>query len=164
MAGGNPVEVFNAGAYNRTVNAKQGDLGSKVLKPRPSGTVWKRGGIGVTPHRAVLLLRSLVVTYGLSQRQWRQLHTVVRSVWRDAQLPDRVRRVDDPLVRLVREVEPVVERGQPRERAREDAEAVRGHILLPSNDNACARREPRGKCTVFSTRACYPDRRFVVTS
>ena len=48
MAGGNPVEVFNAGAYNRTVYAKQGDLGSKVLKPRPSGTVWKRGGIGVT--------------------------------------------------------------------------------------------------------------------
>ena len=48
MAGGNPVEVFNAGAYNTTVNAQQGDLGSKVLKPRPSGTVWKRGGIGVT--------------------------------------------------------------------------------------------------------------------
>ena len=48
MAGGNPVEVFNAGAYNTTVNARQGDLGSKVLKPRPSGTVWKRGGIGVT--------------------------------------------------------------------------------------------------------------------
>ena len=43
MAGGNYVEVFNAGAYNATVHAKQGDLGSKVLKPRPSGTVWKRG-------------------------------------------------------------------------------------------------------------------------
>ena len=48
MAGGNPVEVFNAGAYNRAVNAKRGDLGSRVLKPRPSGTVWKRSGIGVT--------------------------------------------------------------------------------------------------------------------
>jgi hypothetical protein len=44
MAGGNSFEVFNAGAYNATPNAKQGDLGSKVLKPRPSGTVWKRGG------------------------------------------------------------------------------------------------------------------------
>ena len=41
MAGGNTFEVFNAGAYNDTVNAKQGDLGTKVLKPRPSGTVCK---------------------------------------------------------------------------------------------------------------------------
>ena len=45
MAGGNTFEVFNAGAYNATVNAKQGDLGTKVLKPRPSGTVWKRGSV-----------------------------------------------------------------------------------------------------------------------
>ncbi len=43
MAGGSPVEVFNAGAYNTTIFAKQGDLGSKVLPPRPSGTVWRRG-------------------------------------------------------------------------------------------------------------------------
>ena len=43
MAGGSPVEVFNAGAYNRTIYAKQGDLGSRVLKPRPSGTIWARG-------------------------------------------------------------------------------------------------------------------------
>ena len=27
------------------VHAKQGDLGSVVLKPRPSGTVWKRGSV-----------------------------------------------------------------------------------------------------------------------
>ena len=44
MAGGNTFEVFNAGAYNDTVNAKQGDLGTKVLKPRPSGTVCKWSG------------------------------------------------------------------------------------------------------------------------
>ena len=80
MAGGTTEEVFNAGAYNTTAFAKQGDLGSEVLKPataaraerfsfdatpaiamllrlqlllssrfqvlkpRPSGTVWKRGG------------------------------------------------------------------------------------------------------------------------
>ena len=43
MAGGTTHEVFNAGAYNATAFAKQGDLGSVVLKPRPSGTVWKRG-------------------------------------------------------------------------------------------------------------------------
>ena len=48
MAGGSPVETYGAAAYNATVNAKQGDLGSEVLKPRPSGTVWRRGGIGVT--------------------------------------------------------------------------------------------------------------------
>jgi len=45
MAGGTPTECFNAGAYNATPNAKQGDLGTKVLKPRPSGTVWKIGGV-----------------------------------------------------------------------------------------------------------------------
>ena len=45
MAGGNYVEVFNAGAYKTTKYAKQGDLGTKVLKPRPTGTVWKRGSV-----------------------------------------------------------------------------------------------------------------------
>jgi len=45
MAGGNTFEVFNAGAYNDTENAKQGDLGTKVLPPRPSGTVWHRGTV-----------------------------------------------------------------------------------------------------------------------
>ena len=30
MAGGNTYEVFNAGAYNATKFAKQGDLGTKV--------------------------------------------------------------------------------------------------------------------------------------
>ena len=45
MAGGSKHEAFNAGAYNTTIYAKQGDLGSQVLKPRPSGTVWKRGTI-----------------------------------------------------------------------------------------------------------------------
>ena len=45
MAGGTTHEVFNAGAYNTTIFAKQGDLGSQVLKPRPTGTVWRRGGV-----------------------------------------------------------------------------------------------------------------------
>jgi hypothetical protein len=45
MAGGSTIHRFNAGEYNTTRFAKQGDLGSKVLKPRPSGTVWKRGSI-----------------------------------------------------------------------------------------------------------------------
>jgi len=43
-AGGTDKEVFNAGAFNATVHAMQGDLGSEVLKPRPTGTVWRRGG------------------------------------------------------------------------------------------------------------------------
>lgn len=44
MAGGTWSEAFNAGAYNTTKFAKQGDLGSKVLPKRPMGVVWKRGG------------------------------------------------------------------------------------------------------------------------
>ena len=48
MAGGVNHEVFNAGAYNTTKYAKQGDLGSMVLPRRPSGTVWKRGSIAMT--------------------------------------------------------------------------------------------------------------------
>ena len=43
MAGGNTFEVFNAGAYRTTRFAKQGDLGSRVLPKRPTGTVWPRG-------------------------------------------------------------------------------------------------------------------------
>ena len=66
MAGGSTLHRFNAGEYNTTIvslsrtrlsgfltsgcllrvqYAKQGDLGSRVLKPRPSGTVWKRGSV-----------------------------------------------------------------------------------------------------------------------
>lgn len=43
MAGGVEVEEFNAAAYNPTMYAKQGDLGSVVLKPRPTGVLWRRG-------------------------------------------------------------------------------------------------------------------------
>jgi len=45
MAGGSTIARFNAGEYNTTRYAKQGDLGSEVLRPRPSGTVWKRDSI-----------------------------------------------------------------------------------------------------------------------
>ena len=48
MAGGRWTEAFNAAAFNTTVFAKMGDLGSEVLKPRPTGTVWKRGGTART--------------------------------------------------------------------------------------------------------------------
>ena len=47
-AGGSDHQAFNAGAYNTTIYAKQGDLGSVVLKPRPSGTVWTRGAVEKT--------------------------------------------------------------------------------------------------------------------
>merc|ERR1719379_584664 len=43
MAGGWIHEMFNAGEYNTTKFAKQGDLGSKVLKKRPTGTRWEKG-------------------------------------------------------------------------------------------------------------------------
>jgi len=43
MAGGRLTEAFNAAAYNTTKFARMGDLGSKVLQPRSTGTVWKRG-------------------------------------------------------------------------------------------------------------------------
>ena len=43
MAGGAPTAGFNAAEYNTTRYAKQGDLGSKVLPRRPTGTVWRRG-------------------------------------------------------------------------------------------------------------------------
>ena len=48
MAGGRVTEAFNAAAFNTTKFAQIGDLGSKVLKPRPTGTVWKRGGVEQT--------------------------------------------------------------------------------------------------------------------
>jgi len=43
MAGGRWTEAFNAAAFNTTKFAKMGDLGSQVLRPRPTGTTWKRG-------------------------------------------------------------------------------------------------------------------------
>ena len=45
MAGGGPVPTTAAAEYNPTKFAKQGDHGTKVLKPRPTGTVWKRGTV-----------------------------------------------------------------------------------------------------------------------
>lgn len=48
MAGGQQREGANAAAYDTTEVTRMGDLGSKVLKPRPSGTVWRKGGIAHT--------------------------------------------------------------------------------------------------------------------
>ena len=45
MAGGNPTPMYNGAEYTATQYAKQGDLGSRVLKPRPSGTAWAAGGV-----------------------------------------------------------------------------------------------------------------------
>ena len=45
MAGGAKIPTTAAAEYTSTVFAKQGDLGSRVLKPRPSGTVWRRGTV-----------------------------------------------------------------------------------------------------------------------
>lgn len=48
MAGGSLEAKFNAGEYNTTKFARQGDLGSVVLPKRPSGTVWQRGNTAKT--------------------------------------------------------------------------------------------------------------------
>ena len=47
MAGGNTVGVFNAGEYNTTKFAKQGDLGTRVLPKRTDlgQTTWRRGTV-----------------------------------------------------------------------------------------------------------------------
>ena len=45
MAGGTPDPAYNGGEYTPTKYAKQGDLGSKQLKPRPTGIAWKAGGV-----------------------------------------------------------------------------------------------------------------------
>ena len=43
MAGGGPHPGGGAGVFTKTQWAQQGDLGSHVLKPQPSGTVWAAG-------------------------------------------------------------------------------------------------------------------------
>ena len=43
MAGGTPNRGEYGAQYFATKFAKQGDLGSKVLKPRPTGVVWTAG-------------------------------------------------------------------------------------------------------------------------
>ena len=48
MAGGNYVKEAGAAKYTANAFANQGDLGSKVLPPSPSGTVWRRGGTAET--------------------------------------------------------------------------------------------------------------------
>jgi len=56
MAGGSPWPIGSPGwapggaaaagvRYHNTTHAKQGDLGSLVLPPRPTGTVWTAGGL-----------------------------------------------------------------------------------------------------------------------
>ena len=52
MAGGAKVPTTAAAEYTSTVFARQGDLGSEVLKPRPSGTVWVRGSVATVRQQA----------------------------------------------------------------------------------------------------------------
>lgn len=44
MAGGSPVPMYNGAEYTPTKYGKQGDLGSQVLAPRPTGITWQAGG------------------------------------------------------------------------------------------------------------------------
>ena len=48
MAGGNWRTVGGEAKYTTSAFARQGELGSKVLPPEPSGTVWQRGGTAET--------------------------------------------------------------------------------------------------------------------
>ena len=48
MAGGNWRTVGGEAKYTTSAFARQGELGSKVLPPRSSGTVWQRGGTAET--------------------------------------------------------------------------------------------------------------------
>ena len=68
MAGGSPVPGINGGEYTPTTHKdahgvnytlKQGDLGSHVLHERPSGTVWKAGGLANGEADRMPLLRWL---------------------------------------------------------------------------------------------------------
>jgi len=45
MAGGSAVPMYNGAEYTKTKFGKQGDLGSHVLKPRPTGITWEAGGV-----------------------------------------------------------------------------------------------------------------------
>eukprot|EP01047_Picozoa_sp_COSAG01_P087051 COSAG01_NODE_19862_length_985_cov_1.182844_1_plen_182_part_00 len=45
MAGGTPTETHSGAQYFPTPNGRQGDLGSKMLKPLPTGTVWTAGSM-----------------------------------------------------------------------------------------------------------------------
>jgi hypothetical protein len=45
MAGGTPTETHSGAQYFPTPNGRQGDLGSKTLKPLPTGTVWTAGSM-----------------------------------------------------------------------------------------------------------------------
>ena len=37
--------MYNGAEYLPTQFARQGDLGSHVLYPRPTGTMWRAGGV-----------------------------------------------------------------------------------------------------------------------
>lgn len=45
MAGGRTQPGGYGAVYTNTTNARQGDLGSKTLKPRPTGIAWQPGSI-----------------------------------------------------------------------------------------------------------------------
>lgn len=78
MAGGAPVPTTAAAEYNPTVYAKQSDLGSK-LKPRPSGTVWKRGTVALArqqstaPHGGGYIYRLCPANESLSEACFNKL-------------------------------------------------------------------------------------------
>jgi len=45
MAGGSPTPMYNGAEYVPTKYGKQGELGSQVLEPRPTGITWQSGAV-----------------------------------------------------------------------------------------------------------------------
>ena len=82
MAGGSPVPGINGGEYTTTEHVdahgkpytlKQGDLGSHALKKRPTGVVWKSGGLAnvswyIAFVRTTTVCRHAIVQYRLTQK------------------------------------------------------------------------------------------------
>ena len=83
---------YNGAEYKTTPFAKQGDLGSRVLPPRPSGTNWVAGGVAnvswyiafnhgggcarlPTPHRAPMRLPTPL------RRDLPHLRQLTRALW-----------------------------------------------------------------------------------
>ena len=73
MASGSAVGGSQGGEYDTTKYAKQGDRGSVVLKPRPSGTVWKRGAVArvrqqlTAPHGGGYIFRLCPASESLTE-------------------------------------------------------------------------------------------------
>ena len=79
MAGGANVPSTAAAEYTTTQFAKQGELGTQVLRPRPTGTVWKRGTVAyarqqsTAPHGGGYIFRLCPANESLTEDCFNQV-------------------------------------------------------------------------------------------